>query len=193
LILQKAWAQTRPVIFRRPSVEAVMARQHYHASFFCGLGQPFTITKPPTRPRHGPIARTADHALDAALAERDKACGKEHGGMPVASSGGHQVGSGPEGSCRPRDRSGDGGCDQRDLFWGALGGGRRTIVRPLWEAPVVEPQVIRTFVPLNHAPQRRHRTARQSLHCANHRNSMFFIDFSDVIDLLAYFGSAQYR
>ena len=35
LILQKAWAQTRPVIFRRPSVEAVMARQHYHASFSC--------------------------------------------------------------------------------------------------------------------------------------------------------------
>jgi hypothetical protein len=34
LILQKAWAQTQPVIFRRPSVQAVMARQHYHASFF---------------------------------------------------------------------------------------------------------------------------------------------------------------
>jgi hypothetical protein len=42
LILQKVWAQTQPVIFRRPSVQAVMARQHYHASFFCGLGQPFT-------------------------------------------------------------------------------------------------------------------------------------------------------
>jgi hypothetical protein len=42
LILQKAWAQTQPVIFRRPSVQAVMARQRYHASFLSELGQPFT-------------------------------------------------------------------------------------------------------------------------------------------------------
>jgi hypothetical protein len=50
LILQKAWAQTQPVIFRRPPVQAVMARQRYHASFLSELGQPFTLTAANARP-----------------------------------------------------------------------------------------------------------------------------------------------